>query len=932
MKKFLPYILILTIIVQLFAPFGFGVGKNKLINKNVAIAASIDENNLNAISNALRQKVKIDCLDSNLPLKNFCVAAAGLNDGQNKSSSLFIYLLGQRPVKSPDNTPIITLTITDDLGNIVSADNDLEQWSINQDQGLINKNDPDKTKYDGYIFGVDKINGLTKDRKYSVKIEVLKGVINPSVSYTVDGIYISEDGTQTTTNTTAGSGTKNDSGFLPACNPINGYLWSGEGTFMGCVVQLFYYVLFVPTSYLFALTGSFLDAVFHFSIQDESYRTPFVTEGWKLIRDFCNMFFIFILLYIAFGTILKIHSVKTQEMIINVIIIGLLINFSLFACQVIIDASNILARVFYDSDTIRITGKGANGVANATPGLKIGPNGEIPISAAIVNKVNPQNLIINGKDAVRINDKLVGSGDINSTEEAGGLSTGSWIVIILLASIVNIVGIISFLSAGLIFVSRVIGLWFSMILAPLAFFSYIVPQLRSAKMIGWEKWWPDTLKLAFLAPIFTFFMYIIIMFLDKGLSLVSSNKSTDGLTFVISIIIPFVFIMFLLMKAKDIAKDMSGELGQSITKVIAAAGGVALGAGALGVAALGRRTVGQTMAKASRGDTATQKYEAAKGNPQLMSQLSKWDKLKGAVGSKATLGLLGKAYGKTTINQTTGEKTVTGGIGKYMNEKQKDVNGIEHARHEMDEAKKAAGLEGIDDKKLSGEDQKKVEKVFNKNKKSEVEANIRRGDDGKGNDIMIQDPNNPNKSYKGEESYKAARRHDVMLDVHNAAESGDIDYTTNELTDAGKKKVENRLNAEFNIALKNTTESELRKTFEHIRDESRKNISMLSRGVSGSNKASFDFRNLSQIKSDKRDGIFSKIPTTLIAGVASGVRVGLKNGMNIEHGTGQKDLIRDLSNTLSNALKELKVDVKIDTGHSGGGHEKTSGGHGGGHH
>jgi len=54
-----------------------------------------------------------------------------------------------------------------------------------------------------------------------------------------------------------------------------------------------------------------------------------------VVRDFVNIFFIFVLLYIAFATILSLHGFKTKEMIINVIIIGLLMNFSLFAGQLI---------------------------------------------------------------------------------------------------------------------------------------------------------------------------------------------------------------------------------------------------------------------------------------------------------------------------------------------------------------------------------------------------------------------------------------------------------------------------------------------------------------------------------------------------------------------------------------------------------------------
>ena len=450
----------------------------------------------------------------------------------------------------------------------------------------------------------------------------------------------------------------NNPSDLPVCslNP-----WSKTGSFSGCFAQLFYYVLFVPTSYIFALAGTFFDFTFHYSIQDGSYRTPFVVEGWGIVRDFVNMFFIFVLLYIAFGTILNLHSVKTKEMIINVVIIGLLINFSLFATQVIIDASNILARVFYNSDTIKITQGGANGVANVTPGLKIGPNGEIPLSAAIVNKVNPQNLIINGRKAVKIQDKFTGE-ESDATQTEGNLGTGAFILITFLATAVNIVGIIAFSTIGLIFVARVIGLWLAMIFAPLAFFSYTIPAMQEWGMVGWKKWWPETLKLAFLAPIFIFFMYLIISFLEKGLSLIKSNETTDGMTFVISIIVPFIFIMILLMKAKDIAKSMSGTMGQSITNGIAAVGGVALGGAALGAAALGRNTIGAFMKGASTGDTAAQRLRA--GDPTLT----------------------GFGMFKGRLQQISGIDWAQQRVGARLNANQADIGRAAHSRHELDTA------------------------------------------------------------------------------------------------------------------------------------------------------------------------------------------------------------------------------------------------------
>jgi len=489
---------------------------------------------------------------------------------------------------------------------------------------------------------------------------------------------------------------------MPACsmNPIP--MGNKQGTFMGCVAQAFYYVFFVPTSYLFALAGTFFDYTFAYSVQDTSYRSSFVVEGWALVRDFCNMFFIFIMLYVAIGTILGLHSVKTKETIINVVIIGLFINFSLFATQVIIDASNITARVFYNSNAIKITEKGANGVASATPGLTVGEGGVIPLSAALVNKINPQNLIINSK---KINDIPVkgGSGDavvtsgIDVVEAEGNMGAGTFILIVIMAVAVNVVGIIVFLTVGFLFVARVIGLWLAMILAPLAFFTYILPEMAGTKMIGWKNWWPETLKLAFMAPIFIFFMYLILKFLQ--MDIVSDPINKTGLEFFIATIIPFVFVMILMIKAKKIAIGLSGEFGEIAAKAGGAIGGMAIGGG-IGLGAMAMRgtlgKMGNTLAES--------KFAKTNGRlGRMLGDAGKWTAASSFDARKTKLGgMAGKGLGVDIAGKEIGMGVKEGGYAKYKTDLQKkreerakslEVGHDEHEMHDLHE--KEEGLQAL---------------------------------------------------------------------------------------------------------------------------------------------------------------------------------------------------------------------------------------------
>ena len=629
MKKVLSSILIsFAIFANLLAPISVGVGKNGVeVKKNgveaefdgskesyskVFSASIISQNDSHYINETLAStdlNIKIDTglqekSDTSDVWRHVQPQETGIN-GMLFGRSSFV------------NKNAFILKI-EDVATSKSGWNDISSYILKDNTGK--RGDPDmpvSVAFD-YLVRDDMMpngnNGLTKlepAKSYKATIyylactasgcgdghnngESIPGISDYKSFYPIATlVFKTADKINQTIGEGIGSGNTKTVGGQPQIMPACGMFPGQSGTIIGCIAQSFYYVLFVPTSYLFALSGVFFDSTFAYSVQDTSYRSTFVVEGWGLVRDFCNMFFIFILLYVAISTTLGLHGAKTKETIINIVIIGLFINFSLFATQLIIDASNITARVFYNADTIKITEKGVDGAATVV--AKVGEGGVIPLSSALVNKVNPQNLILRSKEINNIPDK----GGVSATDKnPGNIGVSSFILIVIIASAVNIVGFIVFLSVGMIFIARVIGLWLAMIIAPLAFFTYIMPEeMAGIKMIGWKNWWPETLKLAFLAPIFIFFMYIILKFLELDLISDSANRDVvdvqSGLGFFVATLIPFAFIMILMMKAKKIATDMSGELGQQITSKLSMVGGLALGAATGGGALMGRATVGR---------------------------------------------------------------------------------------------------------------------------------------------------------------------------------------------------------------------------------------------------------------------------------------------------------------------------------------------------
>ncbi|MFA6325488.1 MAG: hypothetical protein WCX46_04660, partial [Candidatus Paceibacterota bacterium] len=291
-----------------------------------------------------------------------------------------------------------------------------------------------------------------------------------------------------------------------------------------CVAQLTNIVWMVSAE-IMTLSGIFLDFFVYYSTNSDSYKNTFVEKAWGAVRDIANIFFIIALLYVAIKTILGLNVTDNKKLVGAVIIIALIINFSLFTTKVVIDTSNILAKVFYNN--ISTVDKKSQAVS--------GDEGEKSVSVGLVQKFKPQNIV---------------------TDDEYKENHWTYILITLVLIFVCLYTSYIFFSVGLLFVGRVISLWISMIFSPLAFVSYSVPF--EIPGFGHKKWWDDLLKNAFLAPLFVFMLYIVILFAGFLKNIISYADSTDPFVHIMNLLVPFIIIAVLLKKSKDLAVEYSG--------------------------------------------------------------------------------------------------------------------------------------------------------------------------------------------------------------------------------------------------------------------------------------------------------------------------------------------------------------------------------------
>lgn len=866
MKKFLPYILILVIIANLFAPFSvvFNQQKGLKIEKNKAGATGIVFFEIKQISN----KEDTITLKTSFEIEEPTFALSG-------------YEL------------IETITLKDRSGTEVHK----HEFDLLKNGGILTQTTT--TKGTILFEGTYTIDNLRPAESYTLYTS-FQYIVHASKALSLSDTYEPDPlppplrvNTYDPANPDSGLEENFQKfqagvGALPQCgiSPV-----SNEGTVAGCGVQLLYYMIFIPSSYIFGLAGKFFDATLGYSIQNSSYKSGFVTEGWGIVRDISNLFFIFVLIYAAFGMILSIHSIKSKEIIINTLIIGLLINFSLFAGQILIDTSNILARVFYNSEAIQITvDNTGTPITHGGVNLYDTTSGELPLSAAIINKIDPQALIIHAS-RTQVSDDVTGN---QSSANSSELGVGAYFLVIILAIAVNIIGAFVFLSVGLIFIARVIGLWLALVFAPFAFFSYTVPQMQNIPMIGWKKWWPDILGLCFVAPIFMFFMYLILVFLQKGF--VSILEASNGPNFVLSIIIPFAFLMILLLTAKKLAKDFSGKMGQTITGGVTAVGAMALGGAALGAAFVGRKTIGST-SKMIQNDGSREKTLKGDGfkNIKGLNRLNPLAYVKEA-GKYATAGV---AHG---LHRATGgsEMGTTGTRNKSWFQKQDDgFAHSEHASHILND-KTQSEFSHQYGKDVKFKDLKETEQDIVKQEVEKDEmAKYVYGKKFK--DLEAPEAKIIKDRYDGRDPRTGV--------INRARQERAIDDGNGKTIGVGVPGGANPAGGTFGTQTKS----------DYFAQTAGANKAM-GEFIQSLRKGSMDVRNLSQTKAVSK-GLFGAAGVGIIAAVASGVRMGLKQGVGIDHGTGQKDFFKDLNHTISTALKGVKINIKSD----GGGNDKSAG-------
>ena len=234
-------------------------------------------------------------------------------------------------------------------------------------------------------------------------------------------------------------------------------------------------------------SASIFDSAISFSVTTFASRIkdlPAIQDTWEIVRDLTNIFFIFILLYAAVGMTLRLNNIDAKKIIVRVIIIALLINFSMFFTRVIIDASNLLAFQFYNA-----IGKQDDGTSNTAFGI---------VSKSIMSGINPASRFAT-------KDKEGNPTPIPHLSVDGLASIAGTIFVIVVSSFVLLAG-------AIMLIIRIVSLVFLIIISPLAFLAAAFPGQNNQ----FGKWFSQVVNQCFFAPFYLMFLFISIKIIKSG--------------------------------------------------------------------------------------------------------------------------------------------------------------------------------------------------------------------------------------------------------------------------------------------------------------------------------------------------------------------------------------------------------------------------------
>jgi hypothetical protein len=391
------------------------------------------------------------------------------------------------------------------------------------------------------------------------------------------------------------------------------HVWTGSAIICGALSDLLMIPMII-TSWILWLGGVLLNWVLNYTVTNLTGNIKAIDGinlAWSTIRDLLNIVFIFVLLYVAIGTILGMEKVNWKKTLISVVLAVILINFSMFFAEVVIDASNVLTIGFYNQ--IVPSASVANGLSNA-----------IMKPLGLTTFFNP----LAGSDLLK---------QMGSLSKTAIVSLGSSVFFVITAFV--------FYAVSIMLIVRFVNIVFLLILSPISVMGSVLPRLGEQS----KKWWKLLIGQAIFAPLFMIMIWVVLTIVNSPAFLCSGGNMTAIFTGLQSsangtlttggcaggnmgLIMNYIIIISFIIGALMISKDVSEQGGSAGEKIV----GKALGFGAGSAGWVGRKTIGAYGRKTADDEDLKERAANVDGKYSRLNQIRAKAQLK--VAQKAAAG------------------------------------------------------------------------------------------------------------------------------------------------------------------------------------------------------------------------------------------------------------------------------------------------------
>lgn len=408
-------------------------------------------------------------------------------------------------------------------------------------------------------------------------------------------------------------------------------------------------------------------------------RSGAVTNGWMIARDISNMFFVVILLIIAFATILRVESYSYKKWLPKLILMAVLINFSKTICGLFIDLAQVIMLTFVNA----------------------------------FKDVGAGNLV-----------DILGIKDWHTLKDIKQVSGWEVMASFFLALIYVIIALITVAAMIGMLVMRIIMIWVYVVLSP---FAYLLSAFPGGQKYA-AQWWSEFTKNLIVGPVLAFFIWLSFASLSNmnstagstglGSNLRDNNagKTAEGGGDITDpqagefgtsdLMVKFIVSIAMLIGGMKIASEIGGEAGSIAGKGL---GKVktwgAAGAGAVGGFALAKaKGAGAAVGGVAKAGIGTGLGYVDRGIGNFIDKKTGTTNFSGRGLVSTTAGMIATAPGKATARirsafaGSSESQEINKALRKYRDDATLDSNALMEFKNKKYKKNAAGKMEEFDDK------------------------------------------------------------------------------------------------------------------------------------------------------------------------------------------------------------------------------------------